>query len=592
MLQGIIAFRFSNALFEPSWNAESIERIDITLRESIGVEGRGAFYDGIGALRDVGQNHLLQMLALVTMEQPEDLTADSIRAARLAALHQLQPLVPEEIELRTFRAQYDGYTAVEGVDPASDTETYLRIETVLTGKRWGGVPVTMESGKRMGPPLKQIEVTFKPKPGCLCHGDERFENSVVFQLEPEETIKIKFWAKQPGFDAHLVPREFTYYLHESEITAQYVEEYAKLLLDAIAGDQTLFVSTGEVLAMWRFIDPIVRSWAAGDVPLEYYTPDSAEVSERAAAAIASRLARDLPEVGIVGLGRMGKGIALHLLEQGWRVVGYNRTASVAQAMVSDGLDVAFSYAELAAKLTPPRVVWLQLPAGEATENAIFGEGGLASVLEAGDTIVDGSNSFWRTTQERAERLTARGIHFLDVGVSGGPAGARRGASLMIGGRQTDYERLMRLWQAVAVRNGLAFFPGHGAGHFVKMVHNGIEYGMMQAIAEGFTVLRASPYEIDLTRAAEVYNNGSVIESRLIGWMQEAFQTFGENLVGVSGSVGHTGEAQWAVRTAEELGVPVRVIEAALDFRLESEDNPSYTGRILQAMRNRFGGHPL
>jgi len=194
MLQGIMSFRFSNALFEPSWNAESISSIEILLRESIGVEGRGAFYDGVGALRDVGQNHLLQMLALVTMDKPDDLSADSIRAARLALLQNLQPMVADEIELRTFRAQYDGYTEVEGVDPASDTETYFRIETMLTGRRWGGVPVVMGSGKRLGSALKQIEVTFKRMPGCLCDGEQSFENVVTFQLEPEESIRIRFWA--------------------------------------------------------------------------------------------------------------------------------------------------------------------------------------------------------------------------------------------------------------------------------------------------------------------------------------------------------------------------------------------------------------
>ena len=592
MLQGIVLFRFSNAIFEPSWSAEFVERIDIVLHEAIGVESRGAFYDGVGALRDVGQNHLLQMLALVTMDSPGDLDSDSIRSGRLAMLHQLRPLVADEVALRTFRAQYDGYSSIDGVDPASDTETFFRIETMLTGQRWGGVPVMMESGKRMGPALKRIEVTFKPGAGCTCHSEDEFRNVVTFELEPDESIKVRFWAKEPGLDRHLEPREFTYFRHESEVEAQYVEEYAKLLVDAIAGDQTLFVSTDEVQAMWSFIDPITRSWAAGDVPLEYYAPDSPEIAERAAGVIGTRLARDLPEVGIVGLGRMGKGIALHLLEQGWHVAGFNRTVAVAEAMAEEGLDVARSYTEIATKLAPPRVVWVQLPAGDATEEAIFGDAGLVSVLEPGDTIIDGSNSYWRSTLERAPRLAERGIRFLDVGVSGGPAGARRGASLMIGGMQVDYERLMRLWQSVAVRNGAAFFPGHGAGHFVKMIHNGIEYGMMQAIAEGFTVLRASPFEIDLTRAAEVYDNGSVIDSRLIAWMREAFQVFGENLVGVSGSVGHTGEAQWAVQTAEELGVERRVLEAALDFRLESEDNPSYTGRILQAMRNRFGGHAL
>jgi 6-phosphogluconate dehydrogenase len=452
----------------------------------------------------------------------------------------------------------------------------------------------------MGPALKEIAVRFKRAEPCLCGVEGSFENVVTFSLEPEETIKIRFWAKRPGFDAGLEPREFTFFLYEQVEKVQYVEEYAKLLLDAIGGDQTLFVSTGEVAAMWRFIDPVTSAWAAGAVPLEHYQPDSPEIARRAAGAISSRAADVArpgapgvrPEIAVVGLGKMGAALARNLLDHGWRVVGYNRTASVAEAMEAEGLDVAHSLAEVVAKLSPPRVVWVMVPAGAATEAMLFGEGGLADVLEPGDIVIDGGNSFWRDTLERAPRLTGAGLCFLDAGTSGGPGGARHGACLMIGGRREDFERLKRLWRDISVPGGFAFFDGHGAGHFVKMVHNGIEYGMMQAIAEGFSVLRASDYGIDLPRAAEIYNRGSVIESRLVGWLAEGFEVFGQTLEGVSGSVGHTGEGAWTVETAEALGAEHRVIRDALAFRLESEDAPSYTGQLLQAMRNRFGGHAL
>jgi len=605
MLQGILSFRFSNTLFEPSWNARHIERIDITLHESIGVEKRGAFYDGVGALRDVGQNHLLQMLALVTMEQPADLSADSIRETRLALLHELEPLSAAEVAIRTFRAQHLGYRDIAGVESDSLTETYFRLEATLAGPRWGGVPVSMESGKRLGSALKEVAVTFKRPAACICDG-QSLGNVVTFRLEPEETIRIRFWAKKPGLDTELEPREFTFFLYEKEEKIQYVEEYAKLLVDAIGGDQTLFVSTGEVAEMWRFIDPVVRGWLAGEVPLETYEPDSAEIASRAEASIAARVislgdARvapalvDVPvrpEIAVVGLGKMGAALARNLLDHEWRVVGFNRTTPVAEAMEAEGLEVARSIAEVAALLRPPRVVWLMVPAGEATEEMLFAAGGLADVLEAGDVVIDGGNSFWRDTLQRAPRLGARGLRFLDAGTSGGPGGARNGACLMVGGERQDFDHLGRLWHDVSVPGGFAFFSGHGAGHFVKMVHNGIEYGMMQALAEGFGVLRAAEFEIDLQRAAEIYNNGSVIESRLVGWLGEALGELGEDLRGVSGSVGHTGEGAWTVQTAEKLGVEHRVIADALAYRLESEDVPSYTGKLLQAMRNRFGGHAL
>jgi glucose-6-phosphate 1-dehydrogenase len=593
MLQGIMSFRFSNSLFEPAWDAGSIDHIDITLLESIGAEKRGAFYDGVGALRDVGQNHLLQILALVLMDQPADLSAGSIREKRARFLEALRAPSPDEITAHSFRAQYDGFRDIAGVSPDSMTETYFRLRFALHGSRWGGVPVTMESGKRMGEALKQVAVTFRAPEECLCdvEGPGPFENRVTFQLEPEESIKIEFWAKKPGFERELEMREFTFFLYEKEEKVQYVEEYAKLLLDAIAGDQTLFVATDEVRAMWAFIDPFMRVWGSAAVPLETYKPDSSEVVERARAKVdETHIAR--LEIGIIGLGKMGANIARNLIDHRWRVVGWNRTASVAKEMEAEGLESADTLRELVAELKAPRTVWLMVPAGAPVDEVIFGEGGLAELLEPGDVIIDGGNSHFLQTIERAPRVLSAGLHFMDAGTSGGPGGARNGACLMVGGDRDDFDRLEHLWRDLSVRDGYRFFDGHGSGHFVKMVHNGIEYGMMQAIAEGFALMRSSKLGIDLDAAAEVYNRGSVIESRLIGWLEDAFAAFGEDLEGVSGTVGHTGEGEWTVRAAEALGVDVRVIRDALEARKESEKSPSYAGQVLSALRNQFGGHAL
>ncbi|NIA11990.1 MAG: hypothetical protein GWP10_20285 [Nitrospiraceae bacterium] len=161
---------------------------------------------------------------------------------------------------------------------------------------------------------------------------------------------------------------------------------------------------------------------------------------------------------------------------------------------------------------------------------------------------------------------------------------------MVGGRKNDFEILKPLFNDLSIEGGVQFFPGFGAGHFVKMVHNGIEYGMMQAIAEGFNILKKSKYKIDLKKAAEIYGRGSVIESRLIKWLKMAFEKHGQTLRGVSGSVGHTGEGEWTVKTAKKLGVSVKVIEEAFLFRVRSEKAPSYTGKILSALREQFGGH--
>lgn len=282
MVQNLLSFRFSNSLFEQTWNAQHIERIDIRLWESLGVEHRGSFYDGLGTLRDVGQNHLLQMLALVTMDHPEQFSADAIRAQRASILEALQIPSTDEIVRTTRRAQYDGYRTIQGVQPHSTTETYFKIETQLATPRWSGVPIMLESGKRMGRPRKEIVVTFKEPTQCLhkSDADEHQRNTITFGLEPKEGIFIDIWNKKPGLDFTVEKRTMDLLFREGDARPQYVEEYEKLLLDGILGDQTLFVDKREVNAMWRFIDPIINAWQNNLVPLETYTPDTADIAER------------------------------------------------------------------------------------------------------------------------------------------------------------------------------------------------------------------------------------------------------------------------------------------------------------------------
>ena len=595
MLQGVMNFRFSNNLLEPSWNKRSISRIEIDLLETIGVEDRGAFYDGVGALRDVGQNHLLQMLALITMARPTGNGADAIRASRAAALEALRPMTPEEVARSTFRAQYDGYLGVTGVAPDSKTETFFKVVTDLRSDEWRDVPVLMRAGKRIDRVRKQIVVAYKQPVPCMCEGVGHLENRVTFNLDPVDSITISFWTKKPGFDAAIEKRDLNFLLYEKEEKTQYVEEYAKLLADAFAGDQTLFVSTREVAAMWAFTDPIVTGWNDGLVPLQRYRPDTAE-----AMALSDHVGHGRPsgpplhrEIGIVGLGKMGAGMSRNLDDHGWRVVGFDRDPAVAAGLEAEGvMTAAASLSTLTAALAPPRVVWLMVPAGEAVDEVLFGADGLVGALQKGDTVIDGGNSHYTDDGPRAKRLAGAGIRFVDVGVSGGPSGARSGACLLVGSATEDFDRLQILWGDLSVQNGYRHFPGVGAGHFVKMVHNGIEYGMMQAIAEGFTLLRASDFSLDLAGVADVYNHGSVVESRLVGWLEQALRTHGPELTGVTGSVGHTGEGEWTADAARAAGVKARVIEEALAFRLRSQDDPDWTGRVLSALREQFGWHPV
>lgn len=298
------------------------------------------------------------------------------------------------------------------------------------------------------------------------------------------------------------------------------------------------------------------------------------------------------QIGIVGLGKMGYALALNLKDKGWDVVVYNRTLSKVEEIEREGVKGARSLNELVNYLTGPKVIWLMLTAGEATNSALFSENGLINILDKNDIVIEGGNSKYLEDKDNANKLAIKGIKYIDVGVSGGPAGARNGACLMIGGEEATFKYLEPLFNDVSKDGSYKFFNGYGAGHFIKMVHNGIEYGMMQSIAEGFNLIKNSEYNFDLVDVAEIYNNGSVIQSRLMEWLLQGYKIYGDDLLDISGSVESLGEGQWTVDTARFHNVDVPVIEKSLNFRYESKSNPSYTGKILTMLRNMFGGHSI
>jgi 6-phosphogluconate dehydrogenase len=298
------------------------------------------------------------------------------------------------------------------------------------------------------------------------------------------------------------------------------------------------------------------------------------------------------EIAIVGLGKMGKNITQRLLERKWRVFAFDIDEESRKEMVKRGARVANSLEELVEKISHPRLIWLMVPAGKAVEETLFSKRGLINFLDKGDIVIDGGNSFFEDSIGRAKKLATKGIEFLDVGVSGGPKGAREGACLMIGGKKEIFEKLKPLFKDLATKDGFEYLGKSGAGHFVKMVHNGIEYGMMQSIAEGFNLMKNSPFKLNLKKIAELYNHGSVIQSRLIGWLKDGFELHGQDLKGVSGKVGATGEGEWMVQVAKKWKIPVKIIEESFKFRIQSQKKPSYTGKILSALREQFGGHKV
>lgn len=294
-------------------------------------------------------------------------------------------------------------------------------------------------------------------------------------------------------------------------------------------------------------------------------------------------------LGYLGLGKMGRNMVLRLLDKKHQVIAWNRSPKPREAVAQAGAQTTKTIQDLVNQLQPPRVLWLMLPSGDVTGNTIDQ---LSNLLKPGDTIIDGANSFYKDSVTRAKKLRDFKINFLDVGVSGGPHGARHGACLMIGGDAGTFNVLEPLFKDLAAKDAYQFFDGPGAGHFVKMVHNGIEYGMMQAIAEGFAVMKASNFHLNLAGIANIYQHQSVIQSRLIGWAKSGFQEYGQELESVSSTIAHSGEGEWTIQTAGELGVDTPIIQGAFDFRVNSQQNPAFTNKIVSMLRNQFGGHSI
>ncbi len=291
---------------------------------------------------------------------------------------------------------------------------------------------------------------------------------------------------------------------------------------------------------------------------------------------------------MVGLGRMGGAMARRLVAGGHRVAGYNRDRTKTEDLARRGVEPAYSLAELAQKLEPPRTVWTMVPAGQATDQVVAG---LLEVLAAGDLIIDGGNSFYRDSVRHREQAVAHGVAFLDVGTSGGIWGLAEGYCLMVGGAEEDFHRAEPLFRTLAPPDGYARVGEAGAGHFVKMVHNGIEYGLLQAYAEGFEILHASAYRPDPAEIAALWNQGSVVRSWLLELAQRAFQD-DPDLAAVRGFVEDTGEGRWTVAEALAENVPAPVITLSLLSRLRSRQEESFGAKVIAALRREFGGHAV
>jgi 6-phosphogluconate dehydrogenase len=286
---------------------------------------------------------------------------------------------------------------------------------------------------------------------------------------------------------------------------------------------------------------------------------------------------------------MGKNMVLRLLRDRHRIVAWNRDPAPVAEAAGAGATGATSLADLAQRLTErPRAVWVMVPSGDATEQVIRDT---AAVLSPGDTIIDGGNSYYKDSVRRAQWLAERKIDFVDSGTSGGIWGLTVGYCLMVGGSEEVCRRLEPVFRTLAPEGGYARVGPNGSGHLVKMIHNGIEYGMMQAYAEGFEILKASPYGLDLRQIASLWQHGSVVRSWLLELAERAFAEDPE-LSAVGDYVDDSGEGRWTVMESVERAVPAPVLALALQARFRSRQSPSFQGKVLAALRNKFGGHAI
>ena len=295
------------------------------------------------------------------------------------------------------------------------------------------------------------------------------------------------------------------------------------------------------------------------------------------------------QIGFVGLGRMGANMVRRLIRDGHEVIAYNRTPEKTREIAGEGAGAAFSIEELVSKLSAPRAVWIMVPAGDATEAQIAE---LMEHLQPGDTIVDGGNTNFHDDQRRHGELAKQGVNYVDAGTSGGIWGLQVGYCLMVGGDAAAVKPLEPIFTSLAPKGGYLHVGAPGAGHYVKMVHNGIEYGLMQAYAEGFEIMHASSYDLDLGAISELWMQGSVVRSWLLELAGRAFKANGQDLEHIQGYVEDSGEGRWTVQEAIDHDVPAPVITLSLLTRFRSRQADSYGAKVLAALRNEFGGHAV
>lgn len=297
----------------------------------------------------------------------------------------------------------------------------------------------------------------------------------------------------------------------------------------------------------------------------------------------------MKKIGLIGAGKMGYNLALNMQEHGFEVSIFDVVPKNMEGLAEHGVKVTGSLEEMAASLEEKKVVFVMVPSGKPVEMTLEA---LKKILKPGDIVIDGGNSRYTDTVRRGKELAALGIGYMDCGTSGGQEGARNGVCVMVGGAPEDWAHVEELFEKISVPKGYLYTGPCGSGHFCKMVHNGVEYGMMQAMAEGFEVLEKSDFDYDMAEVARVWNNGSVIRSWLMELAENAFRQHGSKLEAISDRMHSTGEGKWTLEEALDRQVATPVIALSLLMRYRSLDDDSFSGKVVSALRNQFGGHAM
>jgi len=634
--------RFSNTWFEQVWDKDNIQCVMFTFKEPFGTDGRGGYFDKYGIIRDILQNHLLQVLTLVAMETPVVLdgprSGKAIRDAKVAVLNAISEIQLEDSVL----GQYEGYAddpTIENKD--TNCPTFAMLKLNINTPRWAGVPFILKAGKALNERKAEIRVQFRDAPAAsfLFPGQDVPRNELVMRMQPNEAVYMKTNVKSPGFASKPIQSELEvnydtrFFAHTQESNP---DAYTRLIFDVLQGKQGAFVRDDELRRAWEIFTPLLHRIERENIrPIKYkqggrgpqeaddfmnkvagyvrnedyvfYEGDVARKSEGNTEKPSVNPKPTLPEVaeedkcdvGLWGLAVMGQNFALNMASHGFSVCVGNRSApkvdlTVKRAKDEGNLPLKGSKdtAEFVAKLKQPRKVIILVQAGKPVDDTIAQ---LAAYMEPGDLIIDGGNEWFPNSIRRAESLKTKSIHFMGMGISGGEEGARNGPSLMPGGPKEAYDMVEDILTKCSAQTSTGPCAGYlgpvGSGNYVKMVHNGIEYGDMQLIAEVYDVLNncLGMTNDEMANLFEEWNstelNSYLIEitSKILSKKDDMT---GEGYVidYVLDKTGMKGTGKWTVEEAAERAVAAPTIAGSLDARVLSahKEEREYASTILAA----------